>query len=455
MKTRSIFLSLIVCLCLTPTAMAQEGKFLDHFKGIPVLQEGRLKPLDTYARNLLIQFSGKDSYDHAPAAAWLAKLLFTPFHAADDKVFLINNPEIATALNIKPEAGRRYSFAELKDAFPKLVQLKEEAANIDERQRTLVENEIIRVAQNVELYIDFSEDFLWAYPDQDFTITSPEIKKQLGLPQDQNQFSFIDMAFNAGKIKDLMLGLKNKSKEQILGPQLELMSAVNNMVHWTKDYQNLPFEVIPPAEGNDWLSPWDAISGGLSEGQRKLIGLWYQMAQAYAAGNFIDFDMAAQSYLGAVKENLKPRQLNIIRKFPLEMTYEAAKPFLWARIFYILAFIFFIISFTSSKKVWYVLGLLSVVAGFIPHTLGLVARIIIMARPPVTNLYETFIFVGFISVLLGLGIEYFNRRWLGLVTAAICGTILLFIAGRYSAEGDTLKMLVAVLNSNFWLATHV
>jgi len=123
--------------------------------------------------------------------------------------------------------------------------------------------------------------------------------------------------------------------------------------------------------------------------------------------------------------------------------------------FYIFAFIFFVVSFTSTKPLWYNLGLLSVMAGFIPHVLGLVMRIIIMARPPVSSLYETFIFVGFIAVLLGLFIEYYNRQWLGIVTAAISGTALLFIANKYSAEGDTLKVLIAVLNSNFWLATHV
>jgi ABC-type transport system involved in cytochrome c biogenesis permease subunit len=94
-------------------------------------------------------------------------------------------------------------------------------------------------------------------------------------------------------------------------------------------------------------------------------------------------------------------------------------------------------------------------AGFVPHVLGLLMRIIIMGRPPVSSLYETFIFVAFITVFLGLMIEYYNRQWLGIVTAAIGGMALLFIANKYSAEGDTLKVLVAVLNSNFWLATHV
>ena len=37
----------------------------------------------------------------------------------------------------------------------------------------------------------------------------------------------------------------------------------------------------------------------------------------------------------------------------------------------------------------------------------------------------------------------------------ICGIVLHYVGFGYANDGDTLGMLVAVLNSNFWLATHV
>lgn len=363
MKARSLFLIFILSLCFTPLAIAQTGaKFFENFKSIPILDEGRIKPLDTYARNLLIRFSGKDTYEHTDAILWLAKLLFTPQNAANDKVILINDPQIAIALNIKPEEHRRYSFTQLKDAYPKLMELMVMADRIDVSRRSLAENEIIRVAGNAALYMD--------------------------------------IAFKRN---------------------------------------------IPLAQNNEWGSPWT----------KEFIESWRQMALAYTNGNLDQFDISARRYLDTLKAGFKPQEAKILRKFPLELAYHAARPFMWAKLFYILAFMFFIGSFTSPQKHWYWLGLFSIIAGFIPHALGMTARIIIMGHPPVTNLYETFIFVGFITVFLGLGVEYFNRRWLGIVTAAICGTVLLFIAGKYSAEGDTFKMLEAVLNSDFWLGTHV
>ena len=53
---------------------AGQIKDFSDFKRIPVLESGRLKPLDTFARSLLTQFSGKDHYQKQEASAWLASL---------------------------------------------------------------------------------------------------------------------------------------------------------------------------------------------------------------------------------------------------------------------------------------------------------------------------------------------------------------------------------------------
>ena len=78
-----------------------------------------------------------------------------------------------------------------------------------------------------------------------------------------------------------------------------------------------------------------------------------------------------------------------------------------------------------------------------------------MGRPPVSTLYESVIFVGFVTVVCAVIIEYFRRDGLGLFVGAVSGSIFHYIGFGYAADGDTLGMLVAVLNSNFWLATHV
>ena len=78
-----------------------------------------------------------------------------------------------------------------------------------------------------------------------------------------------------------------------------------------------------------------------------------------------------------------------------------------------------------------------------------------MNRPPVTNLYETFVFVAWTGALLGFILEWIQKNSLGIMAGSVGGLLFLLIAGRYSLEGDTMGMLAAVLDSNLWLATHV
>lgn len=397
---------------------------LDDFKQIPILDNGRLKPLDTFARNVLTGFSGHDHYQNESAIQWLAALLFHPANTVDDRIFLINDPDIPQALGISPRQDRRYSARELEQNPHLFMTIEGAAEKIPEKERSVAENEITRVYDNLLLYEDLASCMLFAYPENDF-----------------GGLSFMDLALKAG---DLQL---NDPKS---------MQIAANLFHWSQSYKDLPLTVIPSNQNDQWQSPWDVLAdnfGNLPE--RRLVILWNNMTTDYLQGNNEGFHQTVRIYLAAIRQQLSHEQVKKLDKFPLEIFYEQSSVFTLSIMFYILAFIFFVISFSSSRAIWYNLGLISILAGFLPHLMGLIMRIIIMSRPPVSSLYETFIFVSLITVILGLFIEYHNRQWLGIVTAAISGAALLFIANKYSAEGDTLKVLIAVLNSNFWLATHV
>jgi len=73
--------------------------------------------------------------------------------------------------------------------------------------------------------------------------------------------------------------------------------------------------------------------------------------------------------------------------------------------------------------------------------------------PPVTNLHSSALFIAWVAVGLGLLAERFTRDGLVLAAASALGFASLLIA--HNLGGDTLGVLIAVLDSNFWLATHV
>src|SRR5439155_6590049 len=97
---------------------------------------------------------------------------------------------------------------------------------------------------------------------------------------------------------------------------------------------------------------------------------------------------------------------------------------------------------------------LMILAGLV-HTSGLVFRMVLEGRPPVTNLYSSAIFIGWGAMVLGFFLERIYRLGLGTAVGSLAGFITLIIAHNLALGGDTMEMLRAVLDTNFWLATHV
>jgi cytochrome c-type biogenesis protein CcsB len=92
---------------------------------------------------------------------------------------------------------------------------------------------------------------------------------------------------------------------------------------------------------------------------------------------------------------------------------------------------------------------------FVVHTFGLIFRMALEGRPPVTNLYSSAIFIGWGACVLGIILERVYKLGLGSAVVAFAGFITLLIAHNLALGGDTMEMLRAVLETNFWLATHV
>src|SRR5262249_17128679 len=73
----------------------------------------------------------------------------------------------------------------------------------------------------------------------------------------------------------------------------------------------------------------------------------------------------------------------------------------------------------------------------------------------VTNLYSSAVFIGFGALLLCLYLEYVFKLGVGNLIGSVLGFLTTLIAHHLAASGDTLEMMQAVLDTNFWLATHV
>ena len=101
-------------------------------------------------------------------------------------------------------------------------------------------------------------------------------------------------------------------------------------------------------------------------------------------------------------------------------------------------------------------ALFLLVLSFVVHSAALWLRMEISGRPPVTNLYSSAIFIGWAVVIAAFVVELFLKNGIGSLVGASTGAAALMIA-HYLAldEGDTLGVMQAVLDTAFWLATHV
>ena len=87
---------------------------------------------------------------------------------------------------------------------------------------------------------------------------------------------------------------------------------------------------------------------------------------------------------------------------------------------------------------------------------GFSMRVIISGRPPVTNMYESVIYVGSGVAIFGFVFEAMYRNRYVLTAAAAVATISLILADNCPVILDPgVRPLEPVLRSNFWLVTHV
>jgi ABC-type transport system involved in cytochrome c biogenesis permease subunit len=138
-----------------------------------------------------------------------------------------------------------------------------------------------------------------------------------------------------------------------------------------------------------------------------------------------------------------------------EVLFNRAAPFYAGMVIYLLALLVLFASFLWKRDLLQPAAFGLLASGAIVHTLGLVSRILLQGRPPVTNLYSSAIFVGFCTVVAGIFLERMYRRGIGTAVAAAAGFSSLIVAHHLMGDGDTMEMMRAVLDSNFWLATHV
>jgi cytochrome c-type biogenesis protein CcsB len=157
------------------------------------------------------------------------------------------------------------------------------------------------------------------------------------------------------------------------------------------------------------------------------------------------------SRLASIAPGVYPAEADLAR----EVHYNRAKPFRTAWILYLLGFLALIASFPLASKAFSRVGMALVVGGFLFNAYGMYLRIMISGRPPVTNMYETVVFVAWGGVLFALIFELVYKVRYFAATAAGLATLCLILADNVPILDGAIAPLVPVLRDNMWLTIHV
>jgi ABC-type transport system involved in cytochrome c biogenesis permease subunit len=180
---------------------------------------------------------------------------------------------------------------------------------------------------------------------------------------------------------------------------------------------------------------------------------WNNILNAYTARDVSRFNREVASYQATLR-SAAPTGANL-DKTEFEAFYNHFAPSFYCSWLYVLAFLLGVFAWLGWTRPLNRAATGLILLAFVVHTFTIIARVYISGRPPVTNLYTTAVFIGWGGVLFGLLIEWVYRIGIGNLIAAVSGAAGLGISFLLAGDGDTFTVLQAVLDTQFWLTTHV
>ena len=410
---------------------------IHEFGALPLAYQGRVKPYDTLARNSLQILSGRQevgiwgedgaSGDRLPAIRWLLDAISGAEAGNDHRVFRVENLDLLDTLDLEHRPGFwRYSLNEIQSKEGELDRQIALAEKTPDEDRTLFQNKVLQLASKRNFYM---------------LLVLPFRSPPLSADREQFAESLQQTQYLIGKLKDAQaphaVPPKDATTQWTMLVQAELEALHDRIMNQPVNQATLAL--------NSMLSAY--ARGDVTTFNKQLADYRSYLARYERS---LNDNRAVLKQAGAAKSEILSQ-----KKLDFEVFYNQFSPFYYAAVLYLVAFVLGVISWigwsgplrrSSMWLLWFTFAL---------HTFALVARVYISGRPPITNLYSTAIFIGWGGALLAMIFESIYRLGLGNIVAAVIGFLTLLVAYNLSLDGDTFIVLQAVLDTQFWLATHV
>ena len=418
---------------------------------LPVLHEGRVKPLDTVARNTLQLLGNRTSVkmpkpEDAPQGApaglpaglpagtvsateWMLGMMAGADWVEHAPVFRIDAMEVADLFDLPRRKGYRYSHAELEPALPKLRKQLEAMRDVPPEQFSFTQKKFSEINQK-----------LMAYDLLRYSYETPRLPDP-GEGEEARKEMLVEM----DRVMQMARRIEASHPPAALPPKpaAGATDSRDGAGEWQSLYPAWVSAIVgkllagrsgqPAFEVNPGLLPLTDLLGAVTRTPT-------------------DFNRALDTFKASTASF--PEVRGIAEKTAYEAWLNRLNPTDLAKWLYVLAAVVCFSSFLAGRRplnrfvFWLLVGILLL------HTFALGSRIYLTGRPPVVNLYSSAVFIGWACVLAGLALEGLHANGIGNLVAAISGALTLMVA--YGLDtGDTMHVLQAVLDTQFWLSTHV
>ena len=469
----------LLALVLPTTTSAQESErhqpwsdeVVELFSTLPVQDGGRVKPMHSIAGLHLLTLNGKRTLKLEDGTKldqdrWLLDVFFFPEQADQYPSFRVQDDAVLHAVGLTSKKKRAwYSYNELLPARAKIDDEAQKAFQVEAAKRNALERNFLKLAQDMSSYE---------------TLRSMLAMSRLDYPTDGH----------AGLVEVLgpkqpgyawilphALALQEFGRQHQTGsPEREALNALYSAFDASGEVGFRALTLFPPAaldhsnhDGHShdpeltWWRPHEVIyktflGTGLEVGPQVQMNLMFER---------LEFQKDDPTAFAATLKELHTLVVDVAESrdeyghIPLEVKLYRWDLFTNSLVFYLLAFLVAVLGFLMPKiKGMHYGVLVCTVIAVALATTGIVLRCIIRDRPPVVSLYDTILFITCVTVYACLFMEWITRQRIALFLAAFLGVAGMFLAGRYelkevASAGDTMASVVAVLDTNYYLAIHV
>ncbi|MCK6417344.1 MAG: cytochrome c biogenesis protein CcsA [Alphaproteobacteria bacterium] len=442
MRFLALLLALLI-LCHPARAAIQDT---GDFGALPVLHEGRIKPMARFADIMVDRWAQGEQPDTQPLML-MAALLFNPAQAMEIPILGVRDKTLRLQLNL-PEDQRLFSFQELEDILFNNRHKISEIIIKPEETRSDQENALLGLAANADELAQILRSFSLLLP--------LDIEWPQGFRKPKGDFityrSAITLQPELEKSLKSIIRRKGENPENYNAREWTIATAAFALREIQLGGENSKLlRIIPGAwdrAGQDWFSPWALLREGHGGPQQAdYLENFANMTAAWRQQDETAWHLATAAARGMIGAHPDMRMLGW--RFDLERLYGATNLYPITILFYTLGALLPLM----VRRGWLVGGLIA--GGLALHVIALGTRIAILARPPVGTLYESLLFVALICVAIGGILSWRTRRFLPACVGSLSAALLLLVAPSLVQDGESLDTLSAVLNTHFWLTVHV